>query len=154
MKEDPIKWGSSLSNELGRLIQGTTSTTGNNAITFIHRHHIPHNKKVAYANMVYSYCLLKEEKYRTRLTIGSDLLEYLEHFSSPAASLLKSKLRINIVVSDTHLEIGFMTADLKDYFLQSLLLEPEYLRIHGKYFSPNIREKYNIGKLIASDGYA
>ena len=46
-----------------------------------------------------------------------------------------------------------MTADLKDFFLQLLLVEPEYIRIHSKYFLPEIRKKYNIDQLIASDGY-
>ena len=46
-----------------------------------------------------------------------------------------------------------MSADLKDIFLQSFLEEPEYVRIHGKYFLPDIREKYNIDALITEDGY-
>ena len=122
-------------------------------MTFIHKHDIPSNKKVSYANMVCSYRPLKEEKYRTWLTIGGDVLEYLDISSSPAASQLESKLIINGMISDAHLGARFMTADLKDYFLQSLLLEPEYLRIHGRYLLLNIREEYNINELIASDGY-
>ena len=43
-----------------------------------------------------------------------------------------------------------MTIDLKDHFLQSTLTDPQYMRIHRKYF---IKAKYNIDKLIASDGY-
>ena len=30
---------------------------------------------------------------------------------------------------------------------------PEYLRIHGKYFLNEIREKYNIQEIVAPDGY-
>ena len=46
-----------------------------------------------------------------------------------------------------------MLADLKDFFLQSFLEEPEYIRIHGKYFLQDIRSKYNIDTIIAPDGY-
>ena len=46
-----------------------------------------------------------------------------------------------------------MSVDLKDFFLQSFLEEPEYIRIHGKYFLPDIRTKHNIDKIIAHDGY-
>ena len=31
--------------------------------------------------------------------------------------------------------------------------QPEYVRIHGKCFLPDIREKYNIDELIAEHGY-
>ena len=42
---------------------------------------------------------------------------------------------------------------LNDHFLQSTLTNPQYMRIHGKYFFQDIKEKYNIDKKIASDGY-
>ena len=71
----------------------------------------------------------------------------------PAASLLETKIVINSVISDAHKGARFMTADLKDYFLQSTLLEPEYLRIRGKYFLKDIREKYAIGSLVVLDRY-
>ena len=153
LKQNPLIWGSSLSNELGRLSQGVRDIEGNNALMFIKKSKIPPHKKVAYANMVCDHRPLKKEKYRVRLTIGGDVLEYLYDASSPAASLLESKLLMNSVISDSHKGARFMTIDLKDYFLQSFLLEPEYLRIHGKYFLPDIRQKYNINALIDSDGY-
>ena len=46
-----------------------------------------------------------------------------------------------------------MCIDIKDFFLQSILPEYEYMRIHEKYFYPDIRQKYNIGSLINEDGY-
>ena len=103
--------------------------------------------------MVCDHRPLKKEKFRVRLTIGGDVLDYFDNTSSLAASFLESKLLINSVISDTNRGARFMTIDLKDYFLQSFLLEPEYLRIHSKYFLPDIRDKYNINSLIDSDGY-
>ena len=52
-----------------------------------------------------------------------------------------------------HTVARFLSIDLKDHFLQSDLPEPEYMRIHGKYFFSNIWDKYNIDNLIADDGY-
>ena len=153
LKEDIETWGCSLSNELGRLAGGIRDIIGNNAITFIHRNQVPTNKKYAYENMVRDYGPLKVEKYRVRLTIGGDVLEYENNASSPAASLLETKLLLNSVISDAHAGARFMTADLKDFFLQSFLEEPEYIRIHSKYFLPEIRQKYNIDSIIAPDGY-
>ena len=65
--------------------------------------------------MVCDYRPLKEEKYRVRLTIGGDVLEYENNASSPAASLLETKLLLNSVISDAHAGARFMTADLKDF---------------------------------------
>ena len=86
---------------MGRLAQGLPNKiTGTSTINFIFKHEIPFGKKLTYANMVCDYRPLKEEKFRVRLTIGGDKLEYLEETSSPAANLLKTKLLLNSVISD------------------------------------------------------
>ena len=103
--------------------------------------------------MVCDHRPLKKEKFRVRLTLGGDVLEYDGNASSPAASLLEAKLLINSTISDSHLGAKFMSIDLKDFFLQSFLEEPEYIRIHGKYFVGEIRKKYKIDEIIAPDGY-
>ena len=95
----------------------------------------------------------KTEKHRVRLTIGGDVLDYFGDTSSPTASLIETKLILNSTISDSHLGARFMTLDIKAYFLQSYLEDPEYLRIHSKYFFEDIRIKYNINELIAPDGY-
>ena len=48
---------------------------------------------------------------------------------------------------------SFLSCNLKDFFLETPMTRPEYMRIHSKYFSPEIREFYNIDDLIANDGY-
>ena len=109
LEDNPLIWGRALSNEIGRLSQGINNIVGNNAMDFIPRSQIPAGKKVAYANMVCDYKPLKEEKYRVRLTIGGDKLEYLGDPSSPAASLLEAKLLVNSVISDSGTGARFMT---------------------------------------------
>ena len=76
---DKKVWLGAVDNELGRLAQGLPNKiTGTSTINFIFKHKIPFGKKVTYANMVCDYRPLKEEKFRVRLTIGGDKLEYLE----------------------------------------------------------------------------
>ena len=48
---------------------------------------------------------------------------------------------------------SFLSCNLKDFFLETSITRPEYMRIHSKYFWPEIREFYNIDDLIANDGY-
>ena len=57
------------------------------------------------------------------------------------------------MISDAHQGARFATLDIKDHFLQSILPEPEYMRIHSKYFFDDIRAKYDIDNLVNEDGY-
>jgi hypothetical protein len=120
---------------------------------FIPFHHVPKNKKVVYANMVCDHRPHKTEKYRVRLTIGGDVLDYFGSTASPAASLIETKLILNSTISDSHLGARFCTIDIKDFFLQTIMNDAEYLRIHSKYFLDDIHQRYNIDKIIANDGY-
>ena len=73
---------------------------------------VPKNKKVAYANMVCDNRPDKLEKYRVRLTIGGYVLDYFGDLSSPAASLLETKILINSVISDADKGARFCTIDI------------------------------------------
>ena len=149
----PDIWQTSVSNELGRLAQGVRNIKGNNVLKFITKEHVPKHKKVTYARMVCDIRPKKDNVYRTRLTVGGDRLDFFSNASSPAASLLDTKIIVNSVISNADEGARFITLDLKDYFLQSDLPEAEYMKIHGRYFFNNIRQKYNIDDLIANDGY-
>ena len=142
-----------LSNEIIRMSQGTREVKGNDAIHFVPRSSINKYKKVAYANMICDHRPLKTKVNRVRLTIGGDVLDYPGDKSSPASSLMEEKLVIKLVIIDSHLGANFMSLDIKDYFVQYFLDDPEYLRVHSKYFMIDIQKKYNIASLIASDGY-
>ena len=92
-------WQQSLSNELGRVMQGVGSRiVGTDTMEFISKDKIPYNKKVTYANFVCDHRPLKEEKYRVRMTIGGDKLEYQHETPSPTASLIETKLLLNSVI--------------------------------------------------------
>ena len=66
-------------------------------------------------------------------------MEYSGDTSSPSVSLMETKLMLNSVISDPHRGAKFLSIDIKDYFLQFFLSEPEYLRIHSKYFFEDIK---------------
>ena len=125
IKEEPLTWKVSVSNEIGRMAQGIRNVKGNDVLVFIPCHEVPVNKKVTYGNMICDFRPLKLEKYRVRLTVGGDQLDYLGNQSSPAASLLETKMLLNSVISDAKDGARFMTMDLKDHFLQSTLTDPQ-----------------------------
>ena len=88
------------------------------------------------------------------MTVGGDKLEYHHDAASPTAALLDTKLIFNSTISD-HKKHGskFCSIDIKDFFLQTIMEESEYLRIHSKYFSKEFINTYKIHNLINKDGY-
>ena len=72
---------------------------------------------------------------------GGDRLEYDSDAGSLAASLVEIKLTINSTISDAHRGAHFMSANLKDFFLATTMADPEYMRIHYRYFPQDVREQ-------------
>ena len=151
--KDKHVWNQSLSNKLGRLSDGFKNIKGTNTIDFIKKSAIPKHKKITYANMVCDHRPLKTEKHRVRLTIGGDRLDCTYETASPAASLLETKLLLDSVISDANRGARFLTLDIKDFFLQSYLKDPEYMRIHSRYFTQEFRDVYKLHNKINTDGY-
>ena len=79
-------WQIALSTKLVRLVQGVQDIQSSDAIDFIPFHQVPpQGLIVTYANMVCDICPLKTEKYRVRLTVRGDRLQYPDDTASPAA---------------------------------------------------------------------
>ena len=146
-------WLQALSNEFGRLAKGNGRVISTDTIEFIRRCEVPIGKKVTYANFICDYRPLKSEPYRVRLTVGGDILEYSHDAGSPATSLLETKILANSVISDAHKGARFLSADLKDFFLASPMDEPEFMRIHIRYFPEDIKQLYNLNAIVDKSGF-
>jgi hypothetical protein len=79
-----IKWMISTANEISRLLN-------TNTIRFIRGSDIPKGRKVTYGSFVVDIKDRKEEKEHTRLTIGSDQIEYPGDKSTQTAGLTTEK---------------------------------------------------------------
>ena len=149
-------WLRGLDNELGRLAQGfaPNNIRGTNTISFIAKGKIQVGKKITYVKFVCDLRPLKKEMHRVRMTVGGDKLDYPHDTASPTAALLDTKLIINSTISD-HKKFGskFCSIDIKDFFLQTVMEDPEFLRIHKRYFSPQFIAQYQLSALINKDGY-
>jgi hypothetical protein len=88
-----IKGMRSTANEINRLYN-------TNTIRFIHRSNIPKGQKVTYGSFVVDIKDHKEEKERTRLTVGGDQIEYPGEKSTRTAGLTTAKFLINSVISN------------------------------------------------------
>ena len=67
--------------------------------------------------------------------------------------MIDTKLIINSTISDAHKNARFLSADLKDFFLGTLMKTAEYMKISYNIFPQDIRDKYNLKQLVNADGY-
>ena len=100
---DATIWEKSICNKLGRLshsilgqVQGTKVVIANI------RRMYQKNKKFTYINMVCDYRSSNEEKYRLRLTIREDKLDYDSETASPTTNSINTKILVNSIISDAH----------------------------------------------------
>ena len=85
--------------------------------------------------------------------MDGEKIEYPDDASSPAASLLESERLFNSTKSDARIGARFMSCNLKDFLLETLMPRAEYTRIHLKCFPPDIGHQYEIEGLLAADVY-
>jgi hypothetical protein len=107
-----IKWMRSTANEINRLYN-------TNTILFIRRSDIPKGQKVTYGSFVVDIKDHKEEKERTRLTVGGDQIEYHGYKSTRTAGLTTAKILINSVISTPGAK--FLVIDITNFYLNTPL---------------------------------
>ena len=62
------------------------------------------------------------------------------------------KILLNSAISDAQKGVRFISADIKDYFLATLMKEQEYIKVKYCYFPSNMHLKYNLDALVTKDG--
>jgi hypothetical protein len=107
-----IKWMRSTANEINRLYN-------TNTLRFIRRSDIPKGRKVTYGSFVVDIKDQKDEKERTRLTVGRDQIEYPGDKSTRTAGLTTAKILINSVISTPSAKFIFI--DIKKKYLNTPL---------------------------------
>ena len=154
LKKNPLIWGRALSNEWGRLAQGNKyGVQYTDTIEFITKEQVPANRDVTYASFLCDERPLKSEPFRVRVVVGGDRLSFDEDAGSPATNLLETKILINSTISDADDGARFFSADLKDYFLGSPMLRPEYMKVKISKYSEDIIIQYGLREKMDINGY-
>ena len=86
--------------------------------------------------------------YRMRGTAGGDRINYSGPASAQTAATTVVKLLIHSVISENH---NWMTIDIKDYYLGTPLLRPEFIRIPQRMIPPATLTKYNLKPYLHDD---
>jgi hypothetical protein len=137
-----IKWMRSTANEINRLYN-------TNTIRFICMSNIPKGRKVTYGSFVVDIKDHKEEKERTRLTVGRDKIEYPGDKSTRTAGLTTAKILINSVIST--LGAKFLVIDINIFCLNTPLGRFEYMVINLSSLPQETIDKYDFIEL-SQDG--
>ena len=145
-------WDTSYANELGRLCQGIGSgatptskqVAGTNTFFLINYSDIPaHKQKEICLTMV--VCEVRPEKDdpdRTRITIGGSRICYPGDVGTNTASLELFKLLLNSVLSRKGAR--FSTIDLKNFYLDTPMPDPEYVHIKITDIPAEFIEEYKL----------
>jgi hypothetical protein len=146
-------WDTSYANELGRLCQGIGSgptpnsqrVAGTDTFCLIDYNDIPlHKRKVICHTMV--VCEVHPEKDdpdRTRITISGNRICYPGDDGTNTASLELVKLLLNSVLSRKGAR--FSTIDIKNFYLDTPMPDPEYVHIKISDIPNKIFMEYNLG---------
>jgi hypothetical protein len=136
-----IKWMRSTTNEINRLYK-------TNTLRFIRRSNISKGRKLTYGSFVLDIKDHKEEKERTRLTVGGDTIEYTGNKSTGTVGLTTAKNLINNVIST--LGAKFLVIDITHFYLNTPLGRL-YMVINLSSLPKEIIYKYDLMEL-AQDG--
>eukprot|EP00804_Cyclotella_cryptica_P008215 CCRYP_015150-RB/>CCRYP_015150-RB protein AED:0.19 eAED:0.17 QI:0/0/0/1/0/0/2/0/720 len=141
-------WTSAYGKELGRLAQGLPGTVaGTNTIVFISKADIPSDRwrDVTYGRIVANFCPEKDDPHRIRLTVGGNRINFPGDCGTPTANMLTTKVLLNSVVSTVGAR--FMTIDIKDFYLNTPMARPEFMRLKLSDMPTNVIEH------ATEDGY-
>ena len=121
-------------------------TTMKETIFFIKKDEIPQERKgdeMYDAQIVCVYCNGKKDKYRTCITMGSNLVNNPGDCGTPTADLVITvKLLLNSIISMPHSK--FMTLNLKDFYLMTPMKHYKYFCMKIELFPQGIINQYNI----------
>jgi hypothetical protein len=155
LHQDPhykTAWDTSYANKLGRLCQGIGSgsaPTGQqaadtNTFYIIDYKDIPSHKckEICHTMVVCEVCPEKDDPDRTRITIGGNRICYPGNVGTNTASLELVKLLLNSVLFRKG--AWFSTIVLKNFYLDTPMPDPEYVRIKLFDIPDEFIKEYNL----------
>ena len=141
-------WLHSAANEFGRLAQGLPDerVEPTNTMFFIPFSQVPKHKRPTYARFVCSYRPQKAEPYRTRLTVGGNLIDYPGNLSMKVADMTTFKILVNSTLSTPGAR--WLGLDIKNYYLGTPMDDYEYMFIPIASIPDEIIAYYKLRDLV------
>ena len=108
-------------------------------------------KDVAYGHHVCNEKPKKAEVNRTRFTVSGNKINYPGAMSTPTAELLVAKILFNSVISTKNAK--FMTINISNFYLNSPLPRPEFVKIKINDIPEEIIKEYKLRNKVTPHGY-
>ncbi len=145
-------WGKLYTKELGQLAQGVSGTKGTGTIVFIKYKDIPLDRRrhITYGKMVVTYRPEKDNPNQTRLTVGGNRIVHHGNVSTPMVDMMTVKMHLNSMISTKGLR--YCTFDLKDFYLNTPMEQPEYTRMKLSDLAQEFVDLYNLTKIADDNG--
>jgi hypothetical protein len=145
-------WQLSAANEFGHLAQGVGGQIkGMDTIKFIHGNELPADRQPTYPRFVCTERPQKEEKFRMRMTVGGNLIDYPGDISIGTAEMETIKILLNGVVSIPGAQ--FCSADVTNFYLNTPMDRHEFVRIPFNLIPDEIVHEYRLHNLVDSKGF-
>ena len=148
-----ITWTKAYGKELARLAQGINDMEGTDTIVFIAKGEVPQDRwrDVTYGRICANYRPEKDDPNRIRLVVGGNNINSPLDCGTPTADMLTVKILFNSVVSTKNAK--FMTIDIKNFYLNTPMERPEYMKLKIADMPENIIQHYNLRNIETKDGY-
>jgi hypothetical protein len=91
-----------------------------------------------------------DEPNRTRFTAGGDKINYPGEVATPTAKMLVVKILFNSVISTQGAK--FMTFDISNFYLNTPLKRPEYIRVKITDLPEEMIKEYGLHKVVDAKG--
>ena len=141
-------WLRSAANEFGRLAQGLPDNRvdATNTIFFIPITKVPRHKRPTYPCFVCSFRPQKPEPYRTRITVGGNLIDYPGNLSMKVADMTTFKILVNSTISTP--DAKWLGLDVKNYYLGTPMDNYEYMFLPINQIPQEIIDHYNLHNIV------
>ena len=93
----------------------------------------------------------KNPQEHTRLTMGGNLIHYTWVVTTPTSNLTTAKLLFNSVISIPG--AVFLVMDVKNFYLNTPMDLPEFIRLQMNLIPKEIVEKYNLKEKVDNKGW-
>jgi hypothetical protein len=146
-------WGKLYTKVLGQLAQGVSGIKGTDTIVFIKYGNILLNRRrhIAYGKTVVTYQPEKDDPNCTKLTAGGNRIVYHGNVSTPMVKMMTVKMHLNSVISTK--KARYCTFDIKDFYLNTPMEQPEYMRLKLSDLPQDFVNLYNLTKIAEDNQY-
>jgi hypothetical protein len=139
-------------NKIGQLTNGRVgdaTIVPTNTIQFIHPRDLPAGYKPTYIRVVSNFREQKANPYCIRWTVSGNLIEYDGNKATPGSDMTILKVVVNSTLSTPG--ATFMCTDMKDFYLNTPMAQPEFLWITRAMLTDDVIKVYKLDTLMTNN---